>query len=74
MINRILKICQRHCGHDITEDTDLIHSKRLESCQLMEIIIDLEDEFGFELEPEEIGNVQNFETVNAISSLIEIKL
>lgn len=74
MKERILEIYQRQCGIIITEDKELIQSRIIESYQLMNVIVDLEEEFGIKFTPDEIGNLDYFKTVNDVERLVIDKI
>ncbi len=70
MREKILEIIQTECGGVLSEDEELIRSKRMKSVQLFAIICALEEEFSVRFEPEEIGNLENFSTIDAIEQLV----
>lgn len=54
-------------------ETDLLESGILDSFEIVNIVMELEGEFGIEIEPEDI-EPDNFKTVEAIVKLIEKNL
>jgi acyl carrier protein len=57
----------------IDEDTNLLEQEIIDSLGIFTLIAFMEDRFGVRVEPEEV-NLENFETLGAISSLVERKL
>jgi acyl carrier protein len=57
----------------IDEDTNLLEQEVIDSLGIFTLIAFMEDRFGVRVEPEEV-NLENFETLGAISSLVERKL
>jgi len=74
MREKILEICRGQCGREIAEDEELIRSRILGSFQLLELIVQLEEEFGVNLTPEDIGDLGHFRTVCDIEKLIMGKI
>ncbi len=57
---------------EIGDEEDLIEQRGLESVQLMEIVIGLEEVFGVELEDEEFS-IKKFKTVCNIAEVVRNK-
>jgi len=57
----------------LSENEELLESKKLKSVQLFAIICALEEEFDVRFEPEEIGNLENFSTIGAMERLVAEK-
>ncbi len=74
MREKIAEIVQAECGRALSVDEELISSKKMKSAQLFAVICALEEEFGTELAPEEIGDIQNFSTIADIERLMLRKL
>lgn len=68
-VNKILvqvkKEVEDHLG-----DTDLISGGILDSLDIMNLIMELEDNFDIEIDPEDVLS-ENFESVEAIIALVE---
>ncbi len=73
MRERIAEIVQAECGRMLSADEELIQSKKLKSVQLFAIVCALEEEFGVRFEPDEIGNLENFSTIDAMERLVARK-
>ncbi len=73
-MERIKKIIESHCLKEIGEKDELLKSKLLDSFQLLEVICELEETYGIELSPEEIGDLDHFSSINNIRKLISEKL
>lgn len=73
MREKIAEIVQAECGRVLSEDEELIRSRKMKSVQLFAIICALEEEFGIRFEPDEIGNTENFSTIDAIERLVARK-
>ena len=73
MKRKIMEICENLCCKEITEEEPLILSGLLDSYKLMELICDLESEFHITFLPEEIMELKNFSSVNAIDSIVNYK-
>lgn len=73
-MERIKAIIEGHCLKEIGEMDELLKSKLLGSFQLLEVICELEETYGIELSPEEIGNLDHFSSLNNIRQLISEKL
>jgi len=69
MEEKIIAIMQKVFG---IEDIDRTCSQRTceqwDSMAQLNLVLELEDEFGISLEPEEIGEMIDFETVNKVVS------
>ena len=59
-------------AEDIADDADLLQTYGLDSVNLFEIIVGLEDEFGLTVADEEF-TVEAFATVNNIAELVRRK-
>ena len=57
----------------IDEATNLLEQEIIDSLGIFTLIAFIEDRFGVRVAPEEV-NLENFETLGAISSLVEQKL
>lgn len=57
----------------IDEATNLLEQEVIDSLGIFTLIAFIEDRFGVRVAPEEV-NLENFETLGAISSLVEQKL
>ena len=73
-MERIKAIIESHCLKEIGETDELLKSKLLDSFQLLEVICELEETYGIELGPEEIGDLDHFSSMNHIRKLISEKL
>ena len=68
IFDRIVTIIQERQGEDfvVTENLSLKDDLDADSVDLMEFIITIEDEFGIEIDDEEIDNLQSVADVLAI--------
>jgi acyl carrier protein len=57
----------------IDEATNLLEQEIIDSLGIFTLIAFIEDRFGVRVAPEEV-NLENFETLGAVSSLVEQKL
>ncbi|NSW58299.1 MAG: acyl carrier protein [Armatimonadetes bacterium] len=57
---------------EIDDDENLMDEYNIDSVNLFEIIVGLEDEFGIQLEEEDL-NVETFSTVSNIAGFVESK-
>jgi acyl carrier protein len=57
---------------DIGDDENLMDEYNIDSVNLFEVIVGLEDEFGITLEEEDF-NLETFSTVNNIAAFVEKK-
>lgn len=57
---------------EMSDDANLMDTYDIDSVNLFEIIVGLEDEFGISLEDEDFS-VETFATINNIASLVERK-
>ena len=57
----------------IDETTNLLEQEIIDSLGIFTLIAFIDDRFGVTVAPEEV-NLENFETLGAISSLVERKL
>ena len=57
----------------IDETTNLLEQEIIDSLGIFTLIAFIEDRFGVRIAPEEV-NLENFETLASISSLVERKL
>ncbi len=73
-MERIKGIIESHCLKAVGERDELLKSKLLDSFQLLEVICELEETYGIELSPEEIGDLGHFSSMNNIRKLISQKL
>ena len=60
-------------GSTIDETTNLLEQEIIDSLGIFTLIAFIEDRFGVRVAPEEV-NLENFETLASISSLVERKL
>jgi acyl carrier protein len=60
-------------GSPIDETTNLLEQEIIDSLGIFTLISFIEDRFGVRVAPEEV-NLENFETLAAISSLVDQKL
>lgn len=60
-------------GSTIDETTNLLEQEIIDSLGIFTLIAFIEDRFGVRIAPEEV-NLENFETLASISSLVERKL
>ncbi len=70
MREKIAEIVQAECGRTLSEDEELIRSKKMKSVQLFAVICALEEEFDICFEPDEIGNIENFSSIDAMERLV----
>lgn len=73
-MERIKEIIESHCLKEIDETDELLKSRLLDSFQLLEVICEVEETYGIELSPEEIGDLDHFSSMNNIWKLISEKL
>ncbi len=73
MREKIAEIVRAECGGTLSEDEELIRSKKMKSAQLFAVICGLEEEFGIRFEPDEIGDLENFSTIDAMERLVARK-
>ena len=68
IFDRIVTIIQERQGEDfvVTEDLSLKDDLDADSVDLMEFVLTIEDEFGIEIDDEEIDNLQSVADVLAI--------
>ena len=68
IFNRIVTIIQERQGEDffVTENLSLKDDLDADSVDLMEFVLTIEDEFGIEIDDEEIDNLQSVADVLAI--------
>ena len=68
IFDRIVTIIQERQGEDfvVTENLSLKDDLNADSVDLMEFILTIEDEFGIEIDDEEIDNLQSVADVLAI--------
>lgn len=60
-------------GSPIDETTNLLEQEIIDSLGIFTLISFIEDRFGVRVAPEEV-NLENFETLAAIASLVDQKL
>ena len=60
-------------GSDIADDTNLLEEEIIDSLGIFTLVSFVEDRFGVKVDPEEV-NLENFETLTAIESLVQGKL
>lgn len=60
-------------GSPIDETTNLLEQEIIDSLGIFTLISFIEDRFGVRVAPEEV-NLENFETLDAIASLVDQKL
>lgn len=71
MEEKIIEIMRRVFGtNDVNTDTAQINTPKWDSLRHLNLVVELEDEFGVEFEPEEIADMKSF---NAIKSLLDRK-
>ncbi len=73
MREKIAEIVRAECGGTLSENEELIRSKKMKSVQLFAIVCALEEEFSVRFEPDEIGNMENFSTIDAMERLVTRK-
>ena len=68
IFDRIVTIIQERQGEDfvVTENLSLKDDLNSDSVDLMEFVLTIEDEFGIEIDDEEIDNLQSVADVLAI--------
>ncbi len=66
-------LCKKQCGAEVSVEEELLESGKLSSFQLLELICDMEENFGILLAPEEIREVSNFASVKAMARLIKLR-
>lgn len=68
IFDRIVTIIQERQGEDfvVTENLSLKDDLNADSVDLMEFVLTVEDEFGIEIDDEEIDNLQSVADVLAI--------
>ena len=68
IFDRIVTIIQERQGEDfvVTENLSLKDDLEADSVDLMEFVLTIEDEFGIEIDDEEIDNLQSVADVLAI--------
>ncbi|EFX36130.1 putative acyl carrier protein [Streptococcus infantis ATCC 700779] len=68
IFDRIVTIIQERQGEDfvVTENLSLKDDLNADSVDLMEFVLTIEDEFGIEIDDEEIDNLQSVADVLAI--------
>ena len=68
IFDRIVTIIQERQGEDfvVTENLSLKDDLDADSVDLMEFVLTIEDEFGIEIDDEEIDNLQSIADVLAI--------
>ena len=68
IFDRIVTIIQERQGEDfvVTENLSLKDDLDADSVDLMEFVLTIEDEFGIEIDDEEIDNLQSVADVSAI--------
>ena len=68
IFDRIITIIQERQGEDfvVTENLSLKDDLDADSVDLMEFVLTIEDEFGIEIDDEEIDNLQSVADVLAI--------
>ena len=57
---------------DMADDASLMDTYGIDSVNLFEIVVGLEDEFGISLEDEDFS-VETFATINSIAALVDRK-
>ncbi len=60
-------------NHDLKDDDDIIDLGLVHSLFLIQLILFIEKEYGFELEEEDLS-VDNYRTINNIAEVINAKL
>lgn len=71
MEERVIKVL-KEIGADITDNRDinLLKSGMIDSYEIVNLVVELEDEFEIEIDPELVVP-ENFETLSAICNLIK---
>ena len=72
MLEKILKIMEEQLGIDtagVTEETTFREDLRIDSLDLYELVTALEDEYGIEIQPEELDEIKSLgDVVEYLSS------
>jgi acyl carrier protein len=69
---KTIKIIKNICFRQVEVNEPLISTKLLDSIVMVDLAVELENEFGISIPFVDI-NEQNFETVKAITHYIEVK-
>lgn len=67
----LCRLCKKQCGREVSVEEELLKSGKLKSFQLLDLICDIEEKFGILLDPEDIMEIHNFDSVNAIIHMLE---
>lgn len=67
----LIKLVKVYCAGEIEGDTDL-YERGLNSLNSIELLVDIEEQFGLAFEGEEL-RIQNIKTLNGFRKLIEEK-
>ena len=67
----LIKLAKVYCAGEIEGDTDL-YERGLNSLNSIELLVDIEEQFGLAFEGEEL-RIQNIKTFNGFRKLIEEK-
>ena len=67
----LIKLAKVYCAGEIEGDTDL-YERGLNSLNSIELLVDIEEQFGLAFEGEEL-RIQNIKTLNGFRKLIEEK-
>lgn len=65
-------LSRRVKNHELRDDEDIFAMGFVNSLFAMQLVLFLEKEFGITIENEDL-EIENFQTVNAVTSLIESK-
>ncbi len=68
MKNQVLEVLKR-VNESIVDGVNLIEENIIDSFEVVNIVMELEEEFGIEIDAEEVVS-ENFETVDAITALV----
>ncbi len=76
MLEQVIRVIVSTCivpvpKEQIREDTDLLTDLGLESIQIVELVLSLEEEFGIEFDDDDL-NPDNFQIVGSIVRTIEL--
>ena len=74
MNKRVHEICEMVCKKELKETELLFGTTHLDSFGLLELISNLEEEFGIIFEPEEIELIDSNSTVESITKLVGSKV
>ena len=69
MKNQVLEVLKR-VNESIVDGVNLIEENIIDSFEVVNIVMELEEEFDIEIDAEEVVS-ENFETVDAITALVK---